>query len=494
MFLVVLIVNCNTSGQFNSNSSGSDQNSSSQVSYKLSNGEYPTMGLDELTSLLKEAKSKGQALKGYGKSVFSGTKPEKFDIEIIDIIHDFVGEGYDTIFFRFSSPYIEREDSSIVMGMSGSPLYVNDKIVGALAYGWLWGRVNNRVGYATPIEYMLQELETKTIKSTTLPSYSRTNSDSKENLTTFMPMMISCAMNEQTQQLIDFANKHFPSNPFKNFKFIGSGSGSPVYSDMAPQPIEPGSVLGVEFIGGDISMAGLGTATYVKGDKVLAFGHPMYGQGSKYKFPITTGHVSGIIALFPACWKQGSANVDLGTLEFDGQASINGTIGKIAPRINTTVSITNKMTGQVKNTSFRLAKVRDFAPILSWYAAQLPLLTMLVKTEKPTVLKATIEGTLDDNTPFSFVYEELPGRWGIYWQRPLYDNIERITTNKFDENINLQTLKINLELTQELPSACLSSVWADKSKVEPGEEVTIKTLLYVMEKPSCVGGLGGGGG
>ena len=92
-------------------------------------------------------------MKGYGLTVFQGTKPERFDVEVIDVLKNFRPKQ-DLILVKTKHPRLEI--TKVVAGMSGSPIYLNDKMIGAYAYGWSFG--SEPVAGVTPIKNMLDEL------------------------------------------------------------------------------------------------------------------------------------------------------------------------------------------------------------------------------------------------------------------------------------------------------------------------------------------------
>src|SRR5450631_3985092 len=92
-------------------------------------------------------------MKCYGLTVSSGTKPERFDVEVIDVLRNFQPKQ-DLILIKTKHPRLEI--TKVVAGMSGSPIYLNDKMIGAYAYGWTFG--SEPVAGVTPIQNMLNEL------------------------------------------------------------------------------------------------------------------------------------------------------------------------------------------------------------------------------------------------------------------------------------------------------------------------------------------------
>ena len=93
-------------------------------------------------------------MKGYGLTVFQGTKPERFDVEVIDVLQNF-RPRHELILVKTQHPRLEV--ANVVAGMSGSPIFIDDKMIGAYAYGWTFGK--EPVAGVTPIRTMLDDLE-----------------------------------------------------------------------------------------------------------------------------------------------------------------------------------------------------------------------------------------------------------------------------------------------------------------------------------------------
>ncbi|MBX7078465.1 MAG: hypothetical protein K1X88_04690 [Nannocystaceae bacterium] len=234
-------------------------------------------------------------MKGYAVTVFSGTETDRFDIEVIDTIDNYLPHQ-DAVLFRSSDPRLEH--SGIVGGMSGSPIYIEGKLVGALSYGWRFNK--DAVGALTPIANMLEvgalpyrpdvlphpKGATRTgaqawadtmlgLRAEPLPPRRRAQElDPAEGLTQLtVPLSVAGLGPDATRMLVD----SFGLVPVR-----GGGSGAAKAPAAAsPRAWKPGDSLSVVLVRGDSSVAGNGTITWVgpKGDRLLAFGHSMFNDG-----------------------------------------------------------------------------------------------------------------------------------------------------------------------------------------------------------------------
>jgi hypothetical protein len=295
-------------------------------------------------------------MRGYGLTVFSGTVPEKFPVEVISTLHSF-RPNQDLILIK--TPHPRLEVTRTVAGMSGSPIYVSGKVVGAYAYGWLFG--TEAIAGVTPIKSMLDELA-RTIPSTLFPriggpllSSGATASGqpnppprrahafvgspdaydlrlhakqmaARSALALAPPPGTSLAAATTPVLLggagnlaVGLASALLTPLGLEPLQAGGGRSDAPALD--APTSYVDGGALGVELVRGDISALALGTVTRIVGNKLVAFGHPMLGGGVE-ALPTAIGKVHWIVATQNRSFKIGEAVRSLGTLVNDRQAAI----------------------------------------------------------------------------------------------------------------------------------------------------------------------------
>ncbi len=305
-------------------------------------------------------------MKGYGLSVFSGTKPEKFDVEVISIMTNF-RPAQDLVLVKTIHPKLEI--ARTVAGMSGSPVYLTTptgpKMIGAYAYGWLFGI--EPIAGVTPIHDMLADLK-RPLPTTIAPVAGRGplpsgggahgarphsfRDDERRNryagapleydmrahvdqiATHLRPVLAPPEGSELRAASTDlmiagvgprsarFAAELF--EPLGMNVMQGGGTGGKPRSAVdgeAPEKFVDGGVITVQLVRGDFGINGLGTVTYVEGDKLVAFGHPMM-QGGLEDLPTGLGTVHWVLATTNRSFKLGEPTTPLGSLVNDRQASI----------------------------------------------------------------------------------------------------------------------------------------------------------------------------
>jgi hypothetical protein len=291
-------------------------------------------------------------MKGYGLSVFSGTAPERFDVEVISTLRNF-RPNQDLILIKTPN-HPRLEAARTVAGMSGSPVYLNGKMIGAYAYGWLFG--SEPIVGVTPIRSMLDELARPVPKALfpagngPLPAAgpehtaraerspraflgptdgydlarhaqqiaarapAATMPDGTRLARATTPLLLG-GVGDQALRLASSLLSPLGLDPLQ----AGGGAAKP--DPSAPTGFVDGGAIGVQLVRGDISAMGLGTVTRVSGDRVLAFGHPMLNGGLE-SLPTAVARVHWILANANRSFKIGEAVRPLGALVNDRQAAI----------------------------------------------------------------------------------------------------------------------------------------------------------------------------
>ncbi len=350
-------------------------------------------------------------MKGYGLSVFKGTKIDRFEVEVLSVLVNF-NPKHDVILVRCSGANLEHTGS--IQGMSGSPIYLDDgtgkhRMIGAFAYGW--PLMKDPVGGVQPIEYMLRL--TEPVKTT--PDGHKEDSGRADagalgkqrwNVLDAMPLpharntprrypfasWNSSKPNPQLDGGEDFADTSrlrplatplltsgLPSKLLEQMRPIlethgivpvqaggtGSASGAGGRPDDKPfADIEPGSTLVVPLITGDIDMSAVGTATEVIGDRVFGFGHQFMSEGP-VTLPMAAGRVDGVIANIMTSFKLGTMTRPRGTIYADQMVGVAGKFGEVAPMVPVSLRVVYADGSQDQHYKFELASHPRFTPLLA---------------------------------------------------------------------------------------------------------------------------------
>src|SRR2546425_2757995 len=334
-------------------------------------------------------------MRGVGKTVFQGTKVEEFNVELLGVLKNFAPKQ-DMILARLSGGPLSR--TGVIAGMSGSPVYVDGKLLGAVAFSFPYA--TEPIAGIQPIQQMLNLLDQNSgavssprrASSGGFPAESPTafiysqfrkleagtplyqlmlpqsllasspfgTAASSASLTRIQtPLFVSGASEAALQQFAAF---------FSAFGFApmqGGGSGSAAASLAGPAKIEPGSSINVELIRGDISWSANGTVTYVDGNKVYAFGHPNLTAGPT-DVPMSAGYVISLLPNLQNSFKLAVPLNLVGAFQQDRATGIAGTLGATSKMIPVNVSVksslnaTNRYKFEVASDRFLTAPLMNF--------------------------------------------------------------------------------------------------------------------------------------
>jgi hypothetical protein len=331
-----------------------------------------------------------RGMKGYGLTVFEGTKPERFEIEVIDVLPNF-RPRQELILVKTKHPRLEV--AKVVAGMSGSPIYIDGKMIGAYAYGWQFG--TEPVAGVTPIRAMLDELELPlpdTIDGWPLklmpgsappakkPLAARSGGRFRGELGRYdlgrhaeqvasgrsgstggdaalRPVSTPLLMGGMTQGAVSFARELVSGLGMEPLQAGGGGTVDPT----APTRYEDGGAIGVELVSGDMSASGLGTVTRVEGDRLVAFGHPMMESGVT-ALPTAISKVLWFLANDRRSFKIGMPVRPVGALVNDRVASIVVSHGTKAPVIPVKMTIHGVPGNPASTWNFEVAHEKFMTP------------------------------------------------------------------------------------------------------------------------------------
>ncbi|MDB4967413.1 MAG: hypothetical protein JWN44_3102 [Myxococcales bacterium] len=336
-------------------------------------------------------------MKGYGLTVFQGLKPERFDIRVISVLHNFLPKQ-DIILVQSDDPRLIH--SGIVAGMSGSPIYIEGRLAGALSYGWHFAK--DPIAGVTPIEAMTAELKRPLRGRLSTPVSEAANQsrngralgdeagrrslddivDSHQRqreINDRSPLLARLPLPSLPEggeprlvrasvplSLAGFGAAAFSelSKAFEPFHMMPLQAGGAGRGDgSGPSKFEEGGSIAVQMIRGDVSAAGTGTVTRVDGDKVLAFGHPMFNVGEIY-LPIATAEIHTFMSALSSSFKMASPLKEIGSLIQDRQSGIIGDTSQRADMIPVHVRVGGPNRAD-QDFHFEVVRHRFLTPMLA---------------------------------------------------------------------------------------------------------------------------------
>lgn len=431
-------------------------------------------------------------MKGYGKTVFLGTKITTFNVEVLGVLKK-VMNGTDLIVVKLSGGPITERGANLIHGCSGSPIYINGKLVGAFAYGEAF--VKEPIGMVTPIQYMLEawdsSLPTKPSSfspfSTSLDSpikldgrsFGKVAIDSSvmghntydAGTMVFQPLSMPFYVSGASPRVLSALQEIL--KPLNITPLAGPGTASQI-SNMNIK-LEPGSSVGVSLMTGDMDMTAIGTVTYRRGNKVLAFGHPMMGAGA-LEAPLTTAYVYGISPNLMASSKIAGPVKTVGTLIQDRPWGIYGEVSKMPDMVPVSVHLSDTGLGRKRDFNVKVTNHPLFSKVLVGMVVSEAMNEMRpVPTEATAKIKFRVEADgvtpiVRENTYFSSIAAD------VVSVTELNQVLALLQSNQFHP-VDVKKVDVWVEMNSGHKTAKIERVFLKQTKFDPGETIEVGALL-----------------
>ena len=288
-------------------------------------------------------------MKGIGKTVLKGTELSTFEVEIIGVMKN-VAPGRDMVLARLSGANLEY--TGVIAGMSGSPIYIEGKLLGAVAFAWSYGK--EPIAGITPFVQMQGMVSP--LPSSLATRYTFDTEGEAFDLTRalFRPLtdvkgqrVAAGSMHLSPLTLPVSATGFGPRSfamleeafqPLGMVPVAGGGVSEQVAQKIASQPLVPGASVGVALATGDFALTGIGTVTHVEGDRVYGWGHPFLQSGAA-RYPMLSCYVHTVYPRQSLSMKLGSGVETIGTVDADVSTCISGRLGKGPEMLPVTVHV-----------------------------------------------------------------------------------------------------------------------------------------------------------
>lgn len=440
-----------------------------------------------------------KGMKGYGLTVFEGTTIEKFDVEILGVLEN-IGPEQNLILARVDAPTVQR--AGIIAGMSGSPVFIDGKVIGALAYAWQFAK--EPVAGITPIDEMLKIAHRTRPAGATLadaaPRMSgaellQTLADKKLDVA-FDKLLGALSAHQVSTisgarrialplSLSSFApetiSRFSPHLDSLGFVAVPAGTSSTSKKASTKTSFEPGDPVGAVLLNGDFNVAASGTVTYVDGDKIYAFGHPFLDMG-EISFPMATSEVVTVLPSLASSFKFSNTGNVVGALRQDRAAGIMGVLGETADMIPVELTMNGEQSYKVN-----VVRHSHLSPLI---------LAMATDTVIANAQRAAGERTVMLESEIRLKgYPPIKLREGWAGQQargaiPQYIAIVAgyLMSNEF-RAAEVESVKVNLRHDDQLKIAKLmeaSLVQPEKGRIAPGDVVKVRAVLKPFRGDSFV--------
>jgi len=431
-----------------------------------------------------------RGMRGHGLTVFAGTKIEKFDVEILGVIKQ-TNTGKDLILVRIGGGPITSRKAGVIAGMSGSPCYIDGKMIGAIAYGAQFA--SEPVGMITPIADMLEAWDESLPKQasghsspSSLPEPVNVDGATMRRLMPdshigddgaltmqplAMPLMVSGLSARGLNRLGEVLR------PFGVQPMAGPGGG---VKDNVKADLVPGAAVGVSLASGDIDITGVGTLTYRRGNKVVGFGHPMLGIGA-IDAPMTTAYVHDVISSYRTSTKLASPIETVGRVFQDRPWSIAGAMGVMPKTIPVKIDVDDRSFGRQRTYRARVIN----HPLL---ASQ--LITVIageaIYNTHPTPGDVTAEVTYEVNADQigritrSNVFFD-PISIDMAATSDIGTLLQILSANRFYP-LDIKSVGVKIRIEDRRNTASIDRIFVKKTEYEPGETVEVGVVMRPYKK------------
>ena len=444
-------------------------------------------------------------MRGVGRTVFEGSTIEEFDVHIIGVVRNVIGPQRDLIIARLEGGPLAT--TGVIAGMSGSPVYIDGKLVGAVSYS-IGQFSRDAIAGITPIREMIDATALDSARAPLgqrarleLPithesidralqvafSWARPFAERPGDVQVvggspgslgpvaaqvamLRPIAMPLAIGGFSPEGAGVLSRAFNSSGW--MPVLGGSAGRSAAVDDPP-PLQPGDAVGIDLLNGDLSLGATGTVTHVDEDRVYAFGHPFYNLGPT-EFPMTRAFVHTLIPSLSASAKLASSGAVVGTIRQDRATAVAGTLGAGPAMIPITLTLENDR-GLTRRFSINVVNDQLFTPLLTYLA----IYDTLGSYERENgTASYEVAGTARVRGHGEIAFADLftgdtpSAGAAAYIAAP----ITFLLTND-DERVEIEGLDLTITSTEERRTANLERVWIDAARARPGRAVPVKLLL-----------------
>ncbi|HEX7138712.1 MAG TPA: SpoIVB peptidase S55 domain-containing protein [Vicinamibacterales bacterium] len=442
---------------------------------------------------------------GVGRTVFDGVRVEDFKVNIIGVLENVIGPNRNLILAKLEGGPLAH--TGVIAGMSGSPVYVDGKLIGAVSYA-LGSFSKEPIAGITPIAEMTDSAQFADVRpasarvrveypltrqglaaafekalnwnrpfadrATDVRPRATTAADDRSlgQLGTMLrPIATPLVMSGFEPALADLLGGAFREQGFEPAG--GSAAGFHFGEKPFEGPLKPGDAIGVMLVGGDLMLGGTGTVTHIDGDRVYAFGHPMYNLGPT-EFPMTRAYVYTVLPSLFSSIKLSSTGEVIGTFLQDRATTIAGRLGSGPRMIPVTIALSSS---RAATRTFKYTVVNDplFGPLMTYASLLNTLMSYERSIEAATfAVRGSASVRQHDSVTFNNIFsgDQSSIAAATYIVGPVL-----ALMNNDHEKVDLDGVELAITTTEQPKTAVLERIWLDDLRPRAGRTVPLKMLL-----------------
>jgi hypothetical protein len=428
-----------------------------------------------------------EGMRGTAKTVFRGNKSEEFGVEILGVLPNWIGPKQDLIIGKLFGENAER--TFVFAGMSGSPVYIDGKLVGAISYSFPFAKepicgitpfeqmtadverfADSRPGSFIPPTFTAAELTAQIWKPATVPAQMFSAARSGNVYDTFRPIATPIAFSGISQTVLDmFAPQLTAAGIVPVAAPMGKSSRLGGLKPATPTTLLGGDSVVVHLARGDIQLSAAGTVTARDGNKIFAFGHPFFSLGSA-DLPMSESHVVTVVPNANNSFKLAVPDDMVGSMTQDRSTGIFGQLGSAAKMLPVNITFTSSR-GKREEIIFESA-IDEF-------------LTPLIISVGVTNALASNERSIGNTTI------EIKGEIRVKGEKPI-DLTRRISSGQAIlfagaapavplgallranyPGVEIEEIVLDIKVSEGASLATVDKIWVDRQQIRAGETVNV---------------------
>jgi SpoIVB peptidase S55 len=441
-------------------------------------------------------------MRAVGYTVFSGAEPRKFEVEILGVLKGYPNPQQNAVVTRLVGD--ELDHTGVFQGMSGSPVYIDGKLLGAVAFGYQFAK--DPIAGILPIQYMVEVFEEKQggdgkgqksgqqgrqvsfseisfnensrefaefVKNVSGAGSSGAQAVSGPGTQVLTPIATPLAITGVAPEVIARFAPIFQSWGFAPVAGAGSAAEMSELKKADANTLKPGSTIVVPLVRGDYSLSAAGTVTYRDGNRIYAFGHPFLSLGVS-ELPMHEGEVVTVMSSAATSFKMTVPTAMVGTLRGDRSAGIYGELG-VAPRMIPVEVNLKTSRGEDRKYQYDVVADRFLTPLLM----QMTMLSTIASTER-TIGDSTLQ--IRGRIKLKGLPDvEIENRLSSSMNAPLaaaFATAQPVSAifNSGFKDLEFEKLVYDITSRDARSTGILDHLWINDTDVRPGEKIEIQAF------------------
>jgi hypothetical protein len=441
-------------------------------------------------------------MKGQGKSVVKGVKIETFNAEVIGVLKN-TSPGRDLILCKLAGMNLEK--TGVIAGMSGSPIYIDGKLLGAVAYAWSFGK--EPIAGVTPFSQMLEFaslyerkdvarnspkriglakpllLDGREYNAVTVFNEHRDAQPTSADGIFLVPLKTPMMTTGMSARSLSIFREQF--NQFGLVPMQGGGASTNIPADERNISLAPGSAVSVALISGDFDMSAIGTVTHIDGKRVYGFGHPFMGIGG-CELPMMTGYTHTIFPRLTLSFKMGSPLKTVGIIHADTSTCIAGTLDRMPDLLPMSSTVVREPEGKTHTYNVKVARLR---PMLGQLVHMSLANSVDMEGNFPDEMSAHVKARIEIDGKEPLVMDDwfagnllVGDRAPQMLYAPLGMLLQQLNNNAF-ETLRIKSIDCTTEIEPGRKVADIEMTELENDIIEPGETLKVAITLRPFKGP-----------